>query len=257
MDKLFFIVLAFLFWTGCGSQQQVVVSDFSHADPQVQKVLLKAFEANGGYETYQNLASLSYKKRSILYYPDGGVESDVTQYHEYTISPELSATIFWTKDGQRHSIQYDHGVGQKYIDGELIPDGSKSATSSFLSAHYVLFMPFKLADKYVQLSYAGVDNVLDKEVDVIKAVYSPTDHDSHSTSDTWWYYFDRNSGDYAGSMVYHEPTYAFIENTRQNTDLPLVMNTYRVSHRVDSDRNKEYVRGEFFYEDYEMTFRDQ
>ena len=115
-------------------------------------------------------------------------------------------------------------------------------------------MPFKLSDEYVQLSYLGEEQISDHDVDVIKAVYSPAEHDSHSTNDTWWYYFDSATGAYVASMVYHEPTFALIENTRQNIDLPLVMNTYRVSHRVDGDGNKEYVRGEFFYEDYEMTF---
>ena len=239
---------------GCHSQQQVSGSGYHHDDPQVTQVLQRAFEKNGGYGNYQNLKSISYKKRTILYLPDGGIESDVTQYHEYTISPQLSATIFWMNDGQRHSIQYENGVGQKYIDGQLLPDGSKSATSSFLSAHYVLFMPFKLADDLVNLSYLGKEEMSGTTVDVIKADYNPSDHDNHSTNDTWWYYFDAETGAYVASLVYHEPTFALIENTRQNEDLTLVMNTYRISHRVDGDRNKEYVRGEFFYEDYEMTF---
>jgi hypothetical protein len=255
MYRLIVLSAVLLFSFGCSSQQKLVDTDYHHTDPQVKKVLQKAFAANGGYDNYLNLKSISYKKRTKLFLPDGSVESDITQYHEYTVSPELSATIFWMKDGQRHSIKYENGVGQKYIDGELLADGSKSATSSFLSAHYVLFMPYKLADDHVQLTYDGQDEIAGSTVDIIKAVYSPADHDNHSTNDTWWYYFDADSGAYVASMVYHEPTYALIENTRQNTDLPLVMNTYRISHRVDGDGNKEYVRGEFYYEDYEMTFK--
>jgi len=221
-----------IFSSGCKSQQQTQTLDsaFQHSDPQVEQVLQRVFDKNGGFENYKNL--------------------------EYTISPELSATIFWMKDGHRHSIKYEDGIGQKYVDGQLVADGSKSATSSFLSAHYVLFMPFKLSDDYVQLSYLGQDQQSGHDVDVIKAVYSPSKHKSHSTNDIWWYYFDARTGAYVASMVYHEPTFALIENTRQNTDLPLVMNTYRISHRVDSERNKEYVRGEFFYEDYEMIFNN-
>jgi len=256
MYRLIVLSTVLLFSFGCSSQQQIVDTDYHHSNPQVEKVLQKAFAASGGFDRYQNLKSLSYKKRTKLYLPDGSIESDITQYHEYTISPELSATIFWMKDGHRHSIKYEDGIGQKYVDGQLVADGSKSATSSFLSAHYVLFMPFKLSDDYVQLSYLGQDQQSGHDVDVIKAVYSPSKHKSHSTNDIWWYYFDARTGAYVASMVYHEPTFALIENTRQNTDLPLVMNTYRISHRVDSERNKEYVRGEFFYEDYEMIFNN-
>ena len=254
MYRLLIIATILIFSSDSKSQQQTLGSDFQHSDPQVERVLQRAFDKNGGFDNYRNLKSISYKKRTILYHPDGAVESDVTQYHEYTTSPEVSATIFWMKDGHRHSIKYENGIGQKYVDGQLVADGSKSATSSFLSAHYVLFMPFKLSDDFVQLSYLGEDQQSGHDVDVIKAVYSPSEHDNHSTNDTWWYYFDSTTGAYVASMVYHEPTFALIENTRQNTDLPLVMNTYRISHRVDGDGNKEYVRGEFFYEDYEMTF---
>jgi len=235
MYRLLFILTVFLFSLGCKSQGQLVDSKYHHEDPQVDQVLQRAFEKNGGFDNYQNLKSISYKKRSILYFPDGGIESDVTQYHEYNISPQLSATIFWMKDGNRHSIKYEDGIAQKYVDGELLAGGSQSAMSSFLSAHYVLFMPFKLSDNHAELSYLGEDKVSGQKVDVIKAVYSPANHENHSTNDTWWYYFNSDTGAYVASMVYHEPTFALIENTRQNTDLPLVMNTYRISHRVDSD----------------------
>ncbi len=250
-------VLAIILLSGCSSYNKVSDQSFSNQDPEVRRVLSKAYDAAGTMEKFQNLESISYKKRSILFLPDGSTESDVTQFHEYNMAPELSATIFWMKDGQRHSIKYDHGVGKKYIDGELVTGSENSATKAFFSAHYVLFMPFKLADEHVQLSYEGKDQLRSgQQVDVIKAIYQPTSHDNHSTDDTWWYYFDADSGAYAGSMVYHAPTYAYIENTAKNEKLPLIMNTYRKSFRADKDRKIEYLRGEFFYEDYEMSFKN-
>ena len=252
-----FFILSLILSTGCSSYNKVTEQPFGHSDSEVNKVLQRAFTTAGGMEQYNNLRSISYKKRSILYHANGSTDSDVTQFHEYNMAPALSATVFWMKDGQRHSIKYENGAAKKYLDGKSVPGSEESATKSFLSAHYVLFMPFKLADDHVKLSYEGQDQLRSgQKVDVIKAVYQPASHDNHSADDTWWYYFDVESGAYAGSMVYHAPTYAYIENTAKNEKLPLIMNTYRKSFRVDENRKIEYLRGEFFYEDYEMSFKD-
>ncbi len=250
-------VLTILLLSGCSSYSKLSEQPFMHKDPDVSRILYRAFIHAGSVEKYQNLESISYKKRTILYHADGTKESDVTQFHEYQMAAALSATIFWMKDGERHSIEYKEGAGHKYVNGEPIDGSSDSATQSFLSAHYVLFMPFKLADENIVLSYEGQDKLQSGvTVDVIKAIYNPDNHSNHSTDDTWWYYFDAETGAYEGSMVYHAPTYAFIENTVKDKELPLVMNNYRKSYRVDKDRNIEYLRGEFFYEDYQMTFKN-
>ena len=95
-------------------------------------------------------------------------------------------------------------------------------------ALFVIDVPFKMMDKGVVLSYEGVDTLEDgQRVEVIKAIYNADKNDHHTKSDTWWYYFDADSGAYSGSMVYHAPTYAYIENTAKNEKLPLIMNTYR------------------------------
>ena len=87
---------------------------------------------------------------------------------------------------------------------------------------------------------------------MIEASYNSEQNDNHSTDDLWWYFFDARDGSYLASMVYHPPTYALIENTKYTDDLPIRFNTYRESYRVDSLRNKEYLRGVFYYSDFEI-----
>lgn len=230
----------------------------SFDDFEVNKILKRAFKKAGGWDQWAKLESISYKKRNILYHEDGSIESDVTQFHEYQLQPELQGTIFWKEGNNSHSIVYRKGKASKYTDGELISADDESAAKSFLSAHYVLFMPFKLGDEGTRLTYEGTA-ILDNgtEVDVIKATYSPDTYDNHSTNDEWYYYFDKATGSYLANMVYHAPTYAYIRNTKTDQSLPIVMNTYRESYRVDKDRHIEFLRGEFFYEDYQLTFRER
>jgi hypothetical protein len=227
-----------------------------NGDPQVIKILDRAFEKAGGWDRWTQLSTISYKKKSVLYKEDGSVESDITQFHEYNLQPELSGTIFWKDAKGSHSILYKDSKAQRFLNGALVAGQDEEAYKTFMSAYYVLFIPFKLSDDHTTLGYEGVDTLQTGEVvDVIKASYSPELHDNHSTDDTWYYYFEQSTGHYIGSMVYHAPTYAYIRNSAVNRELPLVMNTYRESYRVDADRNIQFLRGEFFYNDYQMTFK--
>lgn len=225
---------------------------------EVNKILKRAFKKAGGWDNWAKLQSISYKKRSILYLENGDVESDVTQFHEYQLQPSLKGTIFWKDDQGSHSIVYENGKASAFENGQFDETQSESANKTFLSAHYVLFMPFKLGDEGTKLSYEGT-TTLDSGtlVDVIKASYAPSSFDNHSTDDEWYYYFDKETGAYVANMVYHAPTYAYIKNTKMDNSQPLIMNTYRESFRVDKDRNIEFLRGEFFYEDYQMTFKER
>jgi len=254
VKKLALLLIALYIAQSC--KVQVPAGDTPiFSDMEVQRVTQRAFDAAGGWDKWKALETISYKKRSVLYHADGSVESDVTQFHEYQLQPKLSGSIFWKDADGSHSIVYRDNGAEQFLNGKIVDGKNDAAKKSFLSAYYVLFMPFKIADEGVTVTYEGVQT-LDKgeSVDVIKTVYTPGQHDNHSTDDTWYYYFDQSTGNYLGSMVYHAPTYAYIRNTSVNRELPLAMNTYRESYRSDVDRNIEYLRGEFFYNDYLMTF---
>ena len=250
--SVFLIVMSF---TQCSDTQTEAQSSsvFSHPNPDVTRILTRAFEKAGGLDKYRHLNTISYTKRSILYDSDGEIESDVTQSHDYRLLPDLEGTIQWQDNGIEHEVQYRDKEGYQYIDGVLKGVG-EFAAKSFLSAYYVLFMPFKLADPGVILTYEG-EVTLDSgaRADVIKAVYEPESNANHSTSDTWWFYFDLTHGDYLASMVHHPPTYALIENTTKSRDGRLVLNSYRRSFRVDDKMEKQFLRGEFYYSDFVMN----
>ncbi|MEM9341404.1 MAG: DUF6503 family protein, partial [Bacteroidota bacterium] len=141
----------------------------------------------------------------------------------------------------------------KFLNDSLVDRGSKVRESAF-SALYVLGMPFKLKDPGTILSYEGKKEINGKTVDVINASYSPKEHDNHSTSDLWWYYFDELNGAFLGCMVYHPPTYALIENIAFHEIEGMMFQKRRKSYRCDSLGNKQFLRAEFWYDDFELNF---
>jgi hypothetical protein len=223
-------------------------------DEKVAEVLNRAFITAGGLDEYRNMKTISYTKRSVLFLEDGSTESELTQQHNYILQPELSGEITWKSDGDSYRTFYSSKETYKEKNGVRIPDSEESARKSFFSATYVLFIPFKLIDPGALLTYAGRDTLdSGKIADVIRAEYDAAKHKNHSTSEVWWYYFDVNDGSHLSSLVYHPPTYAYIENDVITDDYPMRFNIYRKTFRTDAQRKKEYLRGEFYYSNYTVN----
>lgn len=219
-------------------------------DARARTIMARAVASAGGWETWIGIDSIRYVKRSVLYHADGSVEKDVTEHHAYQLRPTLAGEINWTEIDTPRQIIYNDREAYRTALGERIANSSQSAYQAFMSAYYVLFVPFKLLDPGTSLTYEGTDTVAGAPADVIKASYDPGKHHNHSTRDTWWYYFDQHDGRHLGSMVYHAPTYALIENTETTDAHRIRFNTYRESFRCDSLRNKKFLRGVFYYSDY-------
>lgn len=161
--------------------------------------------------------------------------------------------IAWTTDAGKNTLLHSTSESTKQLNDSIIDQGTKVRESA-MSAFYVLGMPFKLKDKGTNLTYEGQQSFNDKTVDVVRASYSPDEFDNHSTSDLWWYYFDESDGAFLGCMVYHPPTYALIENIAFHDVEGMKFQKRRMSYRCDSLGNKQYLRAEFWYNDFEVSF---
>ncbi|MEL6123608.1 MAG: hypothetical protein AAFR14_07785, partial [Bacteroidota bacterium] len=132
----------------------------------------------------------------------------------------------------------------------------KPAEKAFLTGHFVLFAPFKLGDpntSLVRLKDRQLENGMN--VYAIEATYDPDSYANHSTDDTWTYFFEKETGHFAGYLVHHPPTYAFIQNTEVITSGEMTWPAHRKSYRSDPDLTKTYLRGEFWYSDYKIIYK--
>jgi len=217
-------------------------------------VLEKSIEAHGGLDAWRSIDSLNYDKKVILYYENGSVESQVIQHHEYILSPSFSASINWVVDTVEHRILHQGDSTIKLIDGNSVNDSLilQSAFNTVMSAKYVVSQPFKLLDDGVDLTYQGKEGLEDnRSVDVLLADYDTT-NSNHTKNDRWWYYFDSNSSLCVANMVNHGETFSYIKNLSYDSTTGIVFNRHRKSYRVDKDKNIEFLRAEYFYENYRI-----
>ncbi|WP_422083756.1 hypothetical protein [Ulvibacterium sp.] len=213
-----------------------------------------AIDSAGTLEKWKGIASLKYTKTARLLLENGQIESETTQRHHYVLRPNKSIKIAWIVDKDSFLIIHNDSISQKFKNDSLIEQGDtvKSAVNSSL---YVVGMPFKLLDKGTVLTYEGLKslNAIDT-VHAVRATYEPKKHSNHSTKDEWWYHFDKNNGAFLSSMVYHEPTYALIENLSVVKKEGLIFPGRRKSYRCNKFGKKRYLRAEFWYEDYSIKF---
>ncbi len=221
-------------------------------DEEVREVMERAIEYAGGIEQWRTLKTIAYTKRSKLILEGNILEYDITQEHSYQMQPDFSATIKWNQDSSKHLIKYSPEESIRMLNDTIVDLDPSKVKESAMSALFVLGMPFKLMDDGVQLSYSGSTLFMDSvEADVIQALYDPENVSTHSTNDLWWFYFEKESGKFLGSKVYHAPTYALIHNL-SFTDTPIKFPKRRKSYRVDSLENIQFLRAEFWYSDFKM-----
>ena len=224
-------------------------------DNEAAEVIDRAISWAGSMTKWETLQTINYTKRSRLLLENQDVEYDITQAHAYSLQPSLRMDIQWDTDNGRNQLLYTDTLSVRYLNVSIIDRGTKVEESAF-SAFYVLGMPFKLKDPGVTLVYEGTKDFNGKTADIIRATYSPGEFDNHSTSDQWWYYFDQTDGAFLGCMVYHPPTYALIENIAFHDVEGMKFQKRRMSYRCDSLGNKQFLRAEFWYEDFEVSFTE-
>ena len=220
-------------------------------------VVENAINSAGTIEKWKKIASIEYTKKTRLLLEDGQIESEVTQHHHYILRPNKSIKISWVINKDSFLIKHNGFISQKFKNDSIIEQGD-NVKSSVNSSLYVVGMPFKLLDKGTVLTYEGLKslNGIDT-VHTIKATYNPNKHQNHSTQDIWWYHLDKNDGAFLSSMVYHEPTYALIENLSVIKKEGLIFPERRKSYRCDKSGKKLFLRAEFWYGDYSIKFLNQ
>jgi len=210
-------------------------------------------EAHGGIDKWKTIISVSYEKRVVMYHPDGCVESDVIQKIKYSFKPKFSGEMRWKKDQLNYHITFDGDENQLFVDGVKSQNTTliDKYSSEFMASYYVFAQPFKLLEDKANRTYEGktlIENGL--SADVIKVIY-PTQNNEHS--DEWWFYFDTNTHRLSANMVHHKKGYSYIINTKYQSVKSLLFNAERKSFNVDSLRNIQYLRADYFLSGFKIN----
>lgn len=226
--------------------------DNSHKS-KAQEVVEKSIDFSGSLEKWQKIRTIEYSKKTRLLVENGSIEKEITQYHEYILKPFKQIKISWTVEKDTFLILQNDSISYKLKNNNIVEKGDKVA-SIVNSSIYVLGMPFKLLDKGTNLIYEGQEiSKKNDTLNIIKASYDTKKYLNHSSDDEWWYYFDKKNGAYLKSKVYHKPTYALIENLSSTREKGMIFPKERKSYRCDKFGNKLFLRGEFWYDNFNIT----
>lgn len=249
-------ILLALALTGCQPNVQDNTPDFINnlPDNQAGDVVRKAIERAGGWDSWQEKDNFSFYKKITHLDSAGNAERSVRQHHVYNLRGGFKARMEWTDGDDQFLIINNGEQAKKYKNGEELTDmGSKNeAWNSSFGSHYVIGMPYKLADPGVTLTYEGIDTtLLEVPVHAIKVEYAP-DAGSAGGMHLWYYYFEVDDHDLAANYLDYGDGHSF--TTYEEFDS---VGNHRIHDKrfsYISNEDKERVMLRTIYENEEMTF---
>lgn len=111
-------------------------------------LILDAIEAAGGLQRWRQVESIAYEQTSTAYGSNGEVRTQTEKKVRIAVEPHLRVRIDYEHDGKPVALGYDGTDGWKTIDGkpELDRTARNHARNASFGAHFMLGLPFKLAD---------------------------------------------------------------------------------------------------------------
>jgi hypothetical protein len=206
-------------------------------------IIDRSIAAHGGWETYENLDIVKYRKQYDLFLEDGTLERSLDQRHTTHINPVYKNEIVRT-DGS--VLSFDGSVIIKTM-GDSTMQTTSGDTGLIHSSFYVLAQPFKLKDPGATLTYEGLDTLFNgKSVEVVKVEYKEEGKENHP----WWYYFDPSDYKLVGNMVDHNGSFSLITNDEYVEYKGILWNVKRTGYRTTPEGEILFKRSDYVYEYY-------
>jgi hypothetical protein len=222
----------------------------SSSEKQAKELLQKSIVAHEKGDSWANISTIKFRKWTRLLNEDGSVESETDQWNEFRIKPFFEGKIYWTKDSLAHVSTWDGSKmtylmgGNEVLNADFLAQKKKDLDAAF----YALAQPWKLLDEGASLSIEAQKTLENgKLVDVILVDYGPD-------SDIWWYYFDPVTHLMMGNEVQLKDHRSLIYNGTFDESSGMLLHGDRESYRVNEQGEKLYLRAEYRYSDYELTF---
>ncbi|PZX61064.1 hypothetical protein LV84_00052 [Algoriphagus ratkowskyi] len=219
-------------------------------EKQAQELIEKSVEAHQISKKWDKVSNIKFKKWTRLMNESGEIESESDQWVEFRLKPYFEAKLIWTKDSILHVVNFN-GSKTSYQMGEnsIQNEGFLKAKRTEIDAAYFAFaQPWNLIDEDANLAYEGQKTLEGgKTIESIRVDYGPE-------SDVWWFYFDPVSAQIVANELHAKDHKSLIENLSYDESSGLIFAKERKSYRIDESGEKLYLRAEYLYSDYEVTF---
>lgn len=215
-------------------------------------IVNESVKAHGGIESWQNLKSLSFTKKTIIYKEDGSLKSRSIQDQKFDLNNGLSVSLNSILDSVTYKLQNGEvRIQNKDSLYQPVEEELKKTQAMFSSALYVGGQPFHLLESGASFEKSKDTLINNKRVLSIRVHYK----DEDVNSDQWTYYFDPNSFKVVACKVRHNGRESLIENTSYDTSTPFLFNATRKSTILENGEPK-FVIAEYEYSNYKVEFQE-
>jgi len=213
---------------------------------EISNRIEKSITAHGGYQNFEQLENLSYRKSTYVLNEEGQPVDSLIQTF---IHPSINQT-------QLAYLQHDISYLAEMKDESLLlfVDDQPSEEASLLSTHknlidaanFIFFQPFKLGNQKAVFSDHGIKQLTISRrttpLQVIGVSYP-------ESTDRWYFFFDLNTLQVRANAVWHNEKMSLILNEEMQWHHGLLLHHKRTSYL--SNQNFELIRPQATYT-YEM-----
>lgn len=216
------------------------------------QIMQKTVETHGGIENWQNAKQFSFDKETTLFYEDGSTELHTEQFQLFRFQPKLFGKIEWERGDDFIQITYENDSITKTINDSLVTSKKElqSARNSFFAALHVIRQPFDLLNDNVQLTLKEDIEHNGRSCYVVEVGYDGDNADA----DKWSYIIDKESFEVVANKVVLKDHTSWVENLTFDTSTDFKFNAHRKSYRLNEKGEKTYLRAEYFYTNFSVSY---
>lgn len=236
------------------SVNEETAASLNLADNEAGQAVRQAIEWAGGWDAWQDKKSLSYTKVIQYFDSTGNQEREVRQLHQYRLQP-FAVRISWQDAGDDYVIINNGEQAWKLRNDTVMTaqaDVNNAWNASF-GSHYVMGMPFKLADPGTVLTYEGTDTLHNgKVVHSIKIDYEEG-AGSAAGMHHWWYYLAVEDNSLAANFLDYGDGYTYTQYEAFTEVDGIKLNKERHSYTSNADRELLFRRTLYRNEDVRLS----
>ncbi len=271
INKLYFGIFSLCFMLfGCGSKNTTVsenkqntssyeqyVASYDKISSDTEGGIIKnAIVKAGGWNHWTTKKAISFVKITTYYDSIGTVKRVSKSLNEYNLFPSFQARITWEDNGKKYVIINNGQQAAKWEDGKLMTDEKDklSAWNSSFGSHYVISMPFKLADPGAVPKFEGVVTLPNgRKVNAIKVTYQEG-AGSSALFHKWWYYFDPQTSEMVANFLDYGKGFSYTVYDNFVEVDGIKVNKSRQSYKSNSTMTKILLESK--YENEDIQFKD-
>ncbi|REG83387.1 DUF6503 family protein [Algoriphagus antarcticus] len=219
-------------------------------EKEAKQLIEKSIQAHQLSKSWEDVATVKFKKWTRLLDETGAVESESEQWVEFRLKPYFEAKLTWNKDSVLHVVNFNGSKTSYQMGSNSIQNEGflKAKRAEIDAAFFAFAQPWKLMDENANLEYEGQKTLESgKAVQSIRVDYGPD-------ADVWWFYFDPESYNLVANELHAKDHRSLIENVSYDESTGFLLAKGRKSYRIDESGKKVFLRAEYLYSDYEVTF---